>query len=149
MKVRYLLFLICIFILSGCGTHNLRAYKPLIKNERSITVPPGGHALTGAIKDLLKKNNWTLYVDSKNTMLQGETSPTVKITSKETFKTRYRLMASSRVYDSCSLLGENNPAISYDISIVDTIDGDEVMNLSGRGCQSHVIEKLEEWLKNQ
>lgn len=86
MKVRYLLFLICIFILIGCGTHNLRVYKPLIKNERSITVPPGGHALTGAIKDLLKKNNWTLYVDSENIMHEGKADKTVKITSKETFK---------------------------------------------------------------
>jgi len=147
MKVRYLLFLICIFILIGCGTHNLRVYKPLIKNERSITVPPGGHALTGAIKDLLKKNNWTLYVDSENIMHEGKADKTVKITSKETFKSRYRLMASSHVYDTCSLISDN-PAISYDISIVDNISGDEVMNLSGRGCQSHVIEKLEEWLKN-
>lgn len=148
MKVRYLLFLICIFILIGCGTHNLRVYKPLIKNERSITVPPGGHALTGAIKDLLKKNNWTLYVDSENIMHEGEADKTVKITSKETFKTRYRLMVTSSVYDVCIPSISYNPAISYDLSIVDNIEGDEVMSLSGRGCQSHVIDKVEEWLKN-
>jgi hypothetical protein len=146
---RFLIMSICVAFLFGCGTHNLRAYKPLIKSEHSITVPPGGHALTGAIKDLLKKNNWTLYVDSENVMYQGESAPSIKITSKETFKTRYRLLVKSNQYDVCIPGGSDNPAVYYDISIVDNIDGDEVMNLSGQGCQSHIVEKFDKWLNNK
>ncbi len=149
MKVRYLLFLICIFILIGCGTHNLRVYKQILPNEHSITVPPGGHALTGALKDLLKLDKWTLYVDTQTASYEGNKEPSISITSKRTLKTRYELIVTYSQYDICVPSVQYNPAINYDISIIDNIDGDEVMNLSGRGCQSHVIEEFEKWLNQK
>ena len=144
---KILIMLFCVAFLFGCGTHNLRAYKPLIKSERSITVPPGGRALTGAIKDLLKKNNWTLFIDTETVIHEGHEVPSFKITSKKTLKTRYELLVSFSQFDTCIPRGD--PAIAYDISIIDNTDSEEVMNLSGEGCQSHVIEKFEEWLNNK
>lgn len=146
MKDLFLVFFCTLFIL-GCGTHNLREFKPIVKTEKSITVPPGGFMLTGAIKDSLKRDNWVLYVDTAHVVHKGESGPTVNITSKEAFKTRYRLRVEYQQFDICIPGGHDNPALYYDVAITDNSDESEVMNFSGRGCQSAIVEKFNEWLK--
>jgi len=146
---RFIIIFICAIFIIGCVSHNLRSYKPLVKNEKSITVPPGGLMLIGAIKDVLQKNNWVLYVDKAQTVHKGEINPSVNVTSKEVFKTRYRLNIKFQQYDVCIPGGRDNPALFYDIAITDNNDDAEVMSLSGQGCQRHIVEKFEEWLNSK
>jgi hypothetical protein len=65
------------------------------------------------------------------------------MTETPTYKTRYRLADSFWQYDYCIAGG---PAIHYDVSVIDNMTGDEIMTLSGMGCQDTVVEKFEEWL---
>ena len=136
--------ILTVLFISGCHSYNLREYKPL-DGEKSITVPAGGKLLLGALKDSLKKNGWTLYVTRGPDVYRGQSDGSGAVVHGQTYRTRYNLSYSYRQYDWCMM---GDPALSYDISIVDTRDGDEVMTLSGKGCQSWVIDKFEEWLNN-
>ena len=42
-----------VMFLVGCSTYNVQRYQPIDLSEKTVVVPPGGDALTGAIKAAL------------------------------------------------------------------------------------------------
>ena len=145
-KKQKAVFLIGAAILLSCGTHNLRTYKPLVKSEHSITVPAGGLYLNGGLKDVLIKNGWKLFIDTDTMGLEGDKEPSVKLTGKRKIKSKYQLFVYFNKRDVCL---DNTAFGRYDISIIDNDNEEEVMTLSGVGCESAIIKHFEKWLNNK
>jgi len=145
-KKQKAVFLIGAAILLSCGTHNLRTYKPLVKSEHSITVPAGGLYLNGGLKDVLIKNGWKLFIDTDTMGLEGDKEPSVKLTGKRKIKSKYQLFVYFNKRDVCL---DNTAFGRYDISIIDNDNEEEVMTLSGVGCESEIVKHFEKWLNNK
>lgn len=58
----------------------------------------------------------------------------------------FRLMVTSSQYDICFNL---SPAINYEVSFIDNKSGSEVFTISGRGCESGVLQKFKDALSGE
>lgn len=140
--MKKIIYVVIALLLVGCGTHNLRTYKPLVIKEKSMTVPAGSLYLKGTLKDVLRKNGWRLYVDTDTIGNEKETSK--KVISKKQIKSRYQMFVSYQIRDICL---DGTTSGWYDISIIDNDNEEEVMSLSGAGCESAIASTFEDWLK--
>lgn len=132
-----------IFLLLGCYSLHVREYQPIDTADKTIMLPPGGSALLGAIKDVIAKNGWKIFIYSGPAVTKK--SETEDVTSG-TFKSKYRLALSWRHIDHCIGI-DRGPLYLYDISVIDNDFGDEVMTMSGRGCEADIAETFETWLR--
>lgn len=142
---RLLATVFCLVILSGCAGHKVRTYGQIDLTERSITVPSGGSGLAGEIKQMLHAEGWRMSIDSGPVIAEGKLGDKTNIAVYDTFNTRYRLVLKSRWVDVNLLLED---IYSYDISIIDTETGSEVLTQSGRGAVSSILKRLKVALHN-
>jgi hypothetical protein len=138
---RALILGIGLIVLSACGSHRVRTYGPIDLTARTVTVPPGG-GLTGALKDALAQRGWRLATDRGPQITRGTTGEQTQLEQFPTFRTRYRLLVTWRQFDAC--LPSHEPAVTYDIALIDNQSGSEVLNMSGHGCESAITK---EWIK--
>jgi hypothetical protein len=135
-----ILFLVALtFLLGACATHNVQRYGSIDNSEKTITVPPGSEGIKGKLKQVLANDGWQLVVYRGPSVTEGSIGEKTKIEQYATFNSRYRLVAASSQYDLCLNF---TPAITYDISFIDNKSGSEVFTLSGRGCESGVVEQF-------
>jgi hypothetical protein len=114
--------------------------------DKTISVPPGGAGLTGKIKSLLTEAGWHISVYQGPVATEGTVvDDKVRLSTERTFKSRYNLMIRWQQFDVC--LDNMQPAISYDISLIDNKSGAEVMTMSGRDCETLVARKFVEQLQ--
>lgn len=129
--------------LASCVT-NVQQYAPLDLSDRSITVPPGGSGLTGAIKSRLSESGWRMLVDAGPTMTKGTVGKEVELATSGTFNSRYRLALRWEQFDLCLNL---QPMLRFDVSVIDNKTGAEVMTMSGTDCQSTIADRFIAQLK--
>ncbi|MGB9154003.1 MAG: hypothetical protein WCD70_13065, partial [Alphaproteobacteria bacterium] len=129
MKSHIILALVCCFILNGCMSADLRQYGSFDPKDKTLTVPAGGGFISD-VKDVFKKDGWTLVIDRGPQIEEGHVGQDIHIQKYGTFKTRYRLMLSYNQYDVC--LGMFDPAYNYNLSMVDNKSGEEVIAMGGR-----------------
>jgi hypothetical protein len=130
-------------LLSGCASHNLQRYSQIDEAQKTVTVPPGSKGLKGELKKALIDRGWRLSVDRGPDVTEEEIGEKTRVKSYDTFNTRYRLHVVSSQYDICLNL---QPAITYDVSFVDNITGEEVFTLEGEGCEGGAVNKFIEAL---
>lgn len=136
---RLIAFVLGAMLLVGCST--VRVYESVDPSAKTITVPPGG-GLTGAIKQGLAKDGWKIIVYRGPQVTQGTTGDQTRLERFNTFNTRYALFVTWRQFDVCMFQGPFDPAYAYDISVVDNQTSQEVLTVSGRGCEGAIVEKL-------
>ena len=143
--MKNILIFIFIFILSfsitGCVPQTVRTYQPLAIGEKSMTVPAGGLYLTGTLKDVLRKNGWRLYVDTDT--IGNERESGTRVISKKKIKSRYQMFVAFRAQDICF---DGTALGFYDVSVIDNNSEEEILTISGKGCESSVADSFEEWL---
>ena len=72
-------------------------------------------------------------------MTQGSIGSNVNIQQFNTITTRYNMAISSHQFDYCINLDK---AIAYEIIMVDSQSGEEVITMDGRGCEKAVAEEF-------
>jgi hypothetical protein len=131
-------------VLASCAT-NVQQYAQIDLSERSITVPPGGSGLTGAIKNRLSASGWRMVVDAGPIMTKGTVGDSkVQLATSDTFNSRYRLALRWEQFDLCLNF---QPLLRFDISVIDNKTGAEVMTMSGNDCQSTIADQFIAQLK--
>ena len=135
------------FLLVGCATHDVQLYTPIDTSNKTVTVPPGSGGLKGKLKQALANDGWNLVVYKGPSVTEGEIGEKTRIEQYDTFKSRYRLIASSYQFDLC--INGFTPAITYDISFIDNKSGAEAFTINGRGCEPDVVEKFMHALRGQ
>ena len=142
---RVLILGIGLLLLSACvGSYRVRTYGPVDLTTRTVTVPPGG-GLTGALKDALVNGEWRLATDRGPQITRGTAGEQTQLEQIATFRTRYRLLVTWQQFDVC--IAGFEPALNYDITLIDNDSGTEVLNMSGRGCESVIVRKWMEALE--
>ncbi|WP_425399899.1 hypothetical protein [Aeoliella sp.] len=137
--MRFLLLSIVPLALSGCHSHNVHRFSDVDETQKSVTVPPGGKGLKGKLKTALRDDGWELVVYSGPEVTEGSVGDKTQLKRYNTFNTRYSLFVVSRTYDYCLNL---DPAITYDVSLVDNKTGTEVVTLDGKGCEGRVVDEF-------
>ncbi len=136
--------IISLMFLTGCASYNIQQYGDIDINHKTVTVPAGGSGLKGELKKLLRNDGWNLVVYRGPEVTEGSIGKKTKIKKYSTFNTRYSLSVASNQYDLCLNL---QPAISYDISLIDNKTGSEILTLDGNGCENTVVDKFKQALK--
>jgi hypothetical protein len=144
MKHVYILSLVT--ILTGCMSHNVQTYGEINPNEKTITVPSGSHGLKGKIKKFLSQDGWKISVYRGPKVTKGSLGENTNIEEYDTFNTRYNLHLEYSQYDWC--IGSFDPALNYEVTLIDNNSGSEVIALSGRGCENTIVEKFTEAFSN-
>jgi hypothetical protein len=114
--------------------------------ERTITVPPGG-GLTGEIKQALNRDGWRVVVRQGPEVTKGQLGENTRLERFKTVETRYVMFLRWSQFDVC--VPRFVPAYNYDISVMDARTGSEVLTLSGRGCETKIVDKLMETLQER
>ena len=148
--MRMLAALIAVLILlQGCAVPiTAQSYGTIDRREKTITVSIGSQGIVGKLKQSLVNESWKLVVYTGPGVTEGKIANDVKLKTYQSFTTRYRLLATSRQYDTCLLPGPVSPLIQYDISLIDNENGSEVFTLGGKGCESAVIDAFQSALKS-
>lgn len=132
--------------LSGCATSNFQRYGSIDRSQKTITVAPGSFGLNGRLKQVLAKHGWKLVVYRGPAVTEGKIGKNTKIKQYDSFNSRYTLVVNSRRYDLCLNF---TPMILYDVSLIDNRSGSEVFTMDGDDCESSVVQKFKEALKNR
>lgn len=144
MKKLFIILLFCIS--TGCAQHNYQKHSEFDNSDKSITVDEGSSGLNGAIKNILRKNGWTLSVNGSAEVTDGTLGEKTHLTKYDSFNTRYRLYVGYNNYYGHCLFGLGDE-VNYEISIIDNKQGTEVVTIDGQGCEGLVIDKIKENLK--
>ena len=123
--------------LTGCATKNVQVYSQVDSDDKTITVPPGSDGLKGKLKQALSKDGWKMVVYTGPSVTKGTLGRDTNLQQYDTFNSRYQLVVNYNRYDWCLDL---SPEINYDISLVDTKSGAEVITVSGRDCDSKAVD---------
>ena len=128
--------------LISCNTSEIYVEKSAL--DKSIMVPPGLSPTAKAIKSTFREAGWTTYVTGGSIQTTGSTGKFVNINTKAKYPARYSAWAEGRTYDYCLFPPE--PALHYDISIVDNVTGEEVAAFTGSACASKIGDEMVETL---
>jgi hypothetical protein len=126
--------------LAACLSSNVQVAGHIDPAEKTMTVPPGNALLIGAIKQRLQRPDWKFLVDAGPRRTIGTLGEKTDLATGNTFLTRYRLIVQQRQVDICILGGD--PAINYDLSLIDNRTGEEIISQSGRDCRDHAADKF-------
>lgn len=103
-----------------------RHFAKLHIYEKTITLPPGGDALLGLLKEALYQEGWDISVAIIDlTITEKEENREV---SYDKYKTEYILIPK---YEYFSNWKSNDTIISFDFSLIETASGKEILTYSG------------------
>jgi len=138
------LLLLTLFI-SGCVT-SIEKYQAIDPNQKTITVPAGSFGLLGLLKSSLARDGWKMVVHNGETLTEGTVGRTVSLkTYDNPNKTRYLLKVNQG--QEAIVISNESAWYSYDISVVDTLTGSEVLTYSGQGYGGGIALKFEEAMR--
>lgn len=129
--------LLCLLssVLCGCFSHNVHVYGAIDPTNKTMTVPTGGY-LTGAIKHALASDGWMLTTSRGPDMTEGRMGSDTRLQQFQSFNTRYVLnIWWHKMLDAY-------PRYNYNISVVDTRTGSEVLTMSGNGPESDIVKRF-------
>jgi hypothetical protein len=130
----------CIAVLAtACMRHNVENFTSEPLSDRSISVPPGNLGLLGAVKSELRSMGWTQRTGRGPTITQNRGPSSAE--TFDTHNTRYQLLVREHLYDYCLDLDRS---LNYEILIIDAKNGEEILSVSGRGCQSLAVRRFRE-----
>ena len=138
-------FIVVSGLLVGCSSSESELYVQERATDKTIMVPSGLSATAKGIKNAFKKAGWKTFVSGGSAETSGSGGTYTNLNTKIKYPARYSVWAKSRVYDLCINFDD---AISYDISIVDNVSGEEVAALAGRECEGAIENKITETLKS-
>jgi len=124
-------------VLAGCASHNVQVYSQIDNANKTITVPAGAGGLKGKLKQALANDGWKMVVYGGPSVTEGEVGAKTKLEQYDTFNSRYQLTVSSEQFDLC--IKGLSPDIIYDVSIIDTKSGAEVLTVNGKGCEPDAV----------
>jgi hypothetical protein len=113
MKFPNYIIVVTALLLSGCYSQNLSLVNTIESEELEVTVPPGNDKLLGHLKNEFLKAGW------KTTLNPA----------------RYKLLMTYRQWDWCFNF---EPALKYDISLIEPATGKEIIAMSGGGCPTEI-----------
>lgn len=131
--------LILAFFISGCATHYTERYEDIDIQNKTVTVLPGSRGLKGSLKKALSRNGWELVVYRGPSVTEGKLGTDTRIEHYGTFKSKYRLIVSSRQYDLCFNF---TPKLNYEISFINNHSGSEAFTIHGSGCESEIVDNF-------
>lgn len=131
--------------LFGCASTDVHKYASVDQSEKTITVPPGSGGLLGPIKQELADQGWKAVVYRGPNVTEGSLGEKTRIESYSTFNSRYRLLLRDQRVDYCVPVG--GPMYRFDISVIDNKSGSELLTMSGRGCETTIVDKFKDALK--
>jgi hypothetical protein len=137
---------VLVLFLAGCGSYRVNTFQSVDQTEKTITVPPGG-GLTGEIKQALTRDGWRVIVREGPEVTRGQVGEDTRLERSKTVTTRYVMFLRWSQFDVC--VPRLVPAYNYDISVMDARSGSEVLTLSGRGCETKIVDKLMEALQEK
>ena len=117
--------------LVGCASSNIQMSATIDQGQKTISMPPGNSLLLGPLKQALRQSGWHVNVNGATVRTVGTVGQNTNLETGRVLPTRSRLALAQRQVDVC-LTG--NPAIVYDLSLIDNATGDEVLTMSGRDC---------------
>lgn len=135
--LKKLAILAMLSVLAGCASHNVQVYSQVDPANKTITVPPGAGGLKGKLKQALANDGWKMVVYGGPSVTEGETGAKTRLEQYDTFNSRYQLSVSSEQFDLC--IKGLSPDIIYDISVIDTKSGAEVLTVNGKGCEPDAV----------
>ncbi len=143
--MKKLLFIVLVpAILTGCASNKIHTFGKIDADQKSITVPTGSSGLKGEIKSYLNNNGWELVVYQGAEVTEGSMEEDSKTKTYDTFNSRYNLKMSWDHYDYCMTF---QPLVWYEISIIDNKAGEEVLAMSGKGCEKNIVKKFAKQLE--
>jgi len=142
--MRYLTTLILCLFLSACLTVDKSVFKEVDYSEKTVTVPAGTFGLLKPIKKYLNESGWKTTVYRAPDVTEGTNDGEVNLKTYNTFHTRYNLLVNQTKFDLCLNF---EPALHFDISLIDNKDGTEVFSLSGSSCWSAIEPEFKELMK--
>jgi hypothetical protein len=149
MTKKYIAIILLSILVSSCATNTITPYSKLDKNEKTITVPAGGGA-NAVLKTELKKNGWSLKIDSSSLKTEGTGGSSVNQKTTVESVTRYRMLTSFTEGRRCITC---DCVRSYNISIVDNKSGEELVAFDGRDndglCYETISTRVINWLNSQ
>ncbi|PZP85949.1 MAG: hypothetical protein DI582_04445 [Azospirillum brasilense] len=95
--------------------------------------------MKGGVKQALAQRGWKMSVYSGPEVLEGSAGNNTRLKRYDTFNTRYSLLAESRQYDICF---NGSPMIYYELALIDTKTGAEVVTMDGQDCQNDVVQQF-------
>jgi hypothetical protein len=112
MKLRLYVILLGL-IVSGCYSQNLDVLRPVQVSTYTVTIPPGNHQLIGALKKEFAKAGWMATI---------KPSP-------------FKVVVQYSQWDICFNF---EPALHYQLTLVDMARKEEIIAMSGGGCPSGI-----------
>lgn len=131
---------------SACTMTNVQRYSEIDEDEKTITVPAGAGGLKGDVKRALVDDGWKLSIYKGPVVTKGKQGKSTHLRSYDTYNTRYVVHMETRVLDYCFNF---EPAIKYDISLIDNESGMEVITMNGHGCEDAVADAFIEALSGK
>lgn len=137
MKLHFLSPICFVLLLSACAG-NMQTYSKFDERNKTITIPYGSSGLKGGLKKALTDRGWKMTVYSGPEILEGRNGSSVRMEKYQTFNTRYTLFGNARATGPAGCF--ISQYFIYDIAIVDNKTGQEVMTMSGEGCEGQVLD---------
>ena len=137
IMLKKMFLLATLAVLAGCATHNVQVYSRIDTSDKTITVQPGGEGLNGKLKQALAKDGWKMVVYGGPAVTEGTLGDKTKLKQYDSFNSRYQLVVASNQFDIC--FKGLAPDITYDISMIDTKTGSEVLTINGKGCEPDAV----------
>lgn len=143
MRKLLVLGLVAAGLLAGCGPTQEELYVAEPATDKTIMVPPGLSPTVKIVKKVFSEAGWKTFVTGASIETAGSGGKYVNVNTKAKYPARYAAWVSGNQYDLCLTF---KPAISYDISIVDNVTGEEVAAFNGRACSDDLEDKIKETL---
>lgn len=138
MKLNTLVTICFALLLSACSSGNTQSYNKFDERNKTITIPYGSSGLKGGMKKALTDRGWKMNVYSGPEILEGKSGSSIRMEKYRTFNTRYTLLGTERNTGPAGCIVSQY--FIYDIAIVDNRTGQEVMTMSGEGCEGQVLD---------
>jgi hypothetical protein len=139
---KIVLGLVLVLLLSGCMGNTYELYKPIDTSNKKIGMPLSNRYIAGDIKNLFRKNGWTILIkETGGYRTTGVSGANVDLKTIKEPNPAYILYLNQERYDTC-FPTFTDALIRYDLSIVNAKSGEQVYFQEGNDCRSRILKKL-------
>ncbi len=128
--MRRLIIFISALILSGCTSLNLTTLEKINPAEKTALIEYGIDGIVGPLKEILRKNGWSIIVSTGAERTAGKIGTEVNIIRSAERTTRYRFIIEQSYIGRC-MASTQNFVSHYSITLVDNTTGGEVALIKG------------------